>query len=179
MVFSKTIDDIRPLMFSYFKNNEENKDYVLGQNYYEWYWSYSNQIKPKNVLEIGVKWGYSSIAMGLGYNLIENLYLYDNEAKGIPLRLAVENIQTAMPYTKIFPQVLNTLNIDKNSVHFDFKFDIIHIDGGHSYQAALNDIEWTHEHLSDCGIIIVDDTKQHSQIPTGMHKSINYAIFDF
>lgn len=181
MLFKKRINNARPLMLAYYKDLEENKDYVLGRNYYEWYWSYANQIKPENVLEIGVKWGYSSIAMGLGCNSIKNLFLYDNEKKGVPLSSAVENIQKALLDTKIFPNVLDTLDIRKDSMKYEFKFDIIHIDGGHRYNEVLNDLYWTNIHLSDKGIIIMDDTKQLNGVSSkeGTYQQVNAAISDF
>lgn len=153
---AKSIDNIRPLMLNYFIGEDCQCKHVICGNYYEWYYSYARQYKPRRVLEIGVRWGYSVIAMYLGSSSIDEFFLVDSEVDGIRLDDAIWNIRRLIKGDA----VIKALCVDTQktaSLGFDGMFDIIHIDGHHSASGITHDLNLVYPLFSPKGIIICDD----------------------
>lgn len=125
--------------------------------YYHAYVAVAQVLKPESILEIGVKRGYSLVSLFRGFNGIRRIYGIDTQG-WVPdsQRMARENLRAAgyageltLPvvssrgYAKMLPQVP--------------PFDLIHVDGDHSYDGAYRDILEYWPLLREGGSMIVDD----------------------
>lgn len=123
-------------------------------NYYEWYYSYAQALRPRTILEIGCLYGYSSIAMIMGHPAIERLHLFDSGAYGVPVTEAVENIKRI--YTgRITAQGRNTQQLA--DLGLPAAMDLIHVDGDHTPKGLAHDLELVLPALAPKGLIVVDD----------------------
>ncbi len=140
------------------------KDHVLqkegprhpahSRNYYEWYYSYAQALQPTTVLEIGVLYGYSSIAMIMGHPGIQRLYLFDMGAYGTPLTEGTANI-TRIFKGMIHPRAVNTQTL--LSLDVPELIDLIHVDGDHTPKGLAHDLDLVLPCLAPKGLIVVDD----------------------
>jgi len=123
-------------------------------NYYEWYFSYAQTLRPRTILEIGVLYGYSSIAMIMGHPEIERLYLFDNGTYGVPIAEAVAHIGRFFK-GKIIPAPQDTQKAA--ALRLPEKIDLIHVDGDHSPRGLAHDLDLVLPHLASKGLIVADD----------------------
>lgn len=101
-------------------------------------------VKPKRILEIGVRFGYSARSFLFAAPKASYLGLDIDEPSwgpysGVPRLWATERLRELYPYNSI-----NTYKIDTQKEKPSFvseSFDFIHIDADHSYEGALNDME--------------------------------------
>lgn len=129
-----------------------------GSNYYQLYAALTKIVKPKRMLEVGVRLGFSAIAMLAGHP-IEDITGIDNERMiKDSQRLAKENIL----FTG-FNRKLDMYVGQSNYVLLrnEFKpFDLIHIDGEHTKLTAMLDIWSAWRFLRYGGTMVVDDAQQ-------------------
>jgi predicted O-methyltransferase YrrM len=127
-------------------------EYLKSNNYYEYYYAISKHYQPKKILEIGVRYGYSLGVMVSGSNNIEKVVGIDcDDYEKNSLNVAEENIKkyikTSLEYT--------FLNVDSHTItKFDDFYDLIHIDGDHSYEGKIKDLNLL---KNSCKVAIVDD----------------------
>lgn len=129
--------------------------------YYHAYVSVALIIKPKSVLEVGVRLGYSLVSMLRGFSKIENIVGIDTET-WVPesQRLAKENLCAAG-----YSGSLQLPSVSSRGYAAKLKdfgtFDIVHIDGDHSYYGALLDmLEYWPLVRAGGGVMIVDDLQR-------------------
>jgi predicted O-methyltransferase YrrM len=129
-------------------------DYLDSKIYYEYYYAISKFYQPSSILEIGVRFGYSLGSMIKGSDKIQFV-------KGIDCEdpfYGVNTLKTAEINIKkyINPNVkCEFLNQDSHSIkELDQKYDLIHIDGDHSYEGKIKDLNLALDH---CKVLVVDD----------------------
>jgi len=130
--------------------------------YYEMYYAVAWHLKPRKILEIGNRFGYSAIAMSLGCNdtLKQfhgiDLECYANPFGGSSQRIFAENWISVHGHD----QKLNIKIQDSHdtTTQFPAECDLVHVDGDHTEEGAYQDIMrvWE-ESLAPGGTIIVDD----------------------
>ena len=157
----KAVDSIRERMQPYFLGGEEATDYARSNNYYEWYFTYARQVRPRRVLEIGVRLGYSAIAMLLGYPGVGELVLFDDGSYGHSVQDAAKNIRRAAGSVRIVAHRLNTQAVRR--LPATGKFDLIHVDGDHTYQGTIHDLGLVLPLLSRRGVVVLDDVDHISR----------------
>ncbi|MFH2138908.1 MAG: class I SAM-dependent methyltransferase [Candidatus Omnitrophota bacterium] len=153
-------------------------------DYYNYYYSYGRHFSPKNILEIGVRYGYSLISQVKGAQTSDsfvNAVGIDNQSyESGSERIAYDNIKAVTDKFKL-------INADSQKVTDlreyvgDMKFDLIHVDGDHSYKGCLHDLNITKEVLADKGIIVIDDIFLGScRVFQAVNKFLqdNAALFD-
>lgn len=140
----------KEFFFEYLK--EGHSDYINSGNYYEIYYAISNYYNPSSILEIGVRYGYSLMSMIEGSNNIKDVVGYDiDEYESDGLLLAENNINKYKSKNiNLVLKNINSQSIDK----LDREYDIIHIDGCHSYIGKLHDLELC---VNKCKVLIIDD----------------------
>jgi predicted O-methyltransferase YrrM len=135
-----------------FGNNPE----IPVKDYYNFYYSYAQSWKPKSVLEIGVRLGYSAIALVSGAG--EALEKYIGIDAEIDILDSLELTKTVLSEHTEAQIRLIKCNTQNDDLPTDLgRFDLIHIDADHSFNGCLNDLLWSLS-LADVGTrIIIDD----------------------
>lgn len=136
-------------------------EYITSNNYYEWYYSLTKEINPESILEIGVRYGYSLCCMALacgkdvyleGWDSVDTLPLVERDI----LDIAKENLKN-LGYNNF-----NIITQDSHSVQkMPRKFDLVHIDGDHSYQGKIMDLDLV---KNSCKYLIIDDYHHLPQV---------------
>jgi len=146
----KSIFEVVPSYIFREKETDEHRSYICSENYYEFYYAISKYFKPKTILEIGVRLGYSFASMYAGsFDTIKYMEGWDNCSY-------VENsVEISKINLKNFIKCdFNILDIDSHIQIMKEYYDLIHIDGDHTYDGAIKDLELTKLHAKT---IIVDD----------------------
>lgn len=129
-----------------------------GTNYYSWYYTIGYIRRPRVVVEIGTRFGYSILSMftsSESKERLEMVHCFDNESDVAgSIATASENFRAAsIPHriTLANTQYMQSLQISGA--------DICHIDGDHSESGCFHDCILGWETLSDGGCLIIDDAK--------------------
>lgn len=159
----KSIHDVIP---SEFFTKYDSYDYVWSGNCFEIYYGLAKYIQPKTFLEIGVRFGFSFLPLMIGGDKLEYCLGYDNEEYGNN-SIATENI--AKYYTGKAKYEILTLN-SHTIKKLPMFFDIISIDGDHSYNGKIQDLELTLDH---CKFVIIDDYDYHNDVKNSSNFFVN------
>ena len=116
----------------------------ISMGEYDVYEEITKQYKPKTILEIGVLFGYSSIAMIMGcHDVLKEFIGYDTEKKtknsnaiaGMNINLLFQKLD--IMDRRGIVKFTNVLNLGV----FANKYDIVHIDGDHSFKGCYSDLQ--------------------------------------
>ncbi len=145
------VDALLPLVHQ----DDRSADYIHSGTYYEWYAAYAQYFRPRRILEIGSRRGYSLAAMLLATNSIDRVVSIDNESYGVTVdelhaTLAKVIATDRFSIWKLDSQQLSRLPTDE-------QFDLIHVDGDHTESGALHDLQLVQSHVAENGIIVLDD----------------------
>jgi predicted O-methyltransferase YrrM len=142
----------------------------LKTNYYNYYYSYGRHFKPKSIFEIGVRAGYT------GYFLLKGSGA--TKYRGIDLECYMKNSnkKAEQLLSRACDDVLVTLVNSHSLSELDQKYDMIHVDGDHTYKGKVQDLELALENLAEGGVIVVDDYTDKN--PTGkvVKKATDFVI---
>jgi hypothetical protein len=146
-------------------DGDDSADYVVSGNCYEWYFSYPMRLRriPSRVLEIGIRYGYSAVALMMG-SLHRSRFVeywgFDDGSYGVDPLEQIGRIESMFEPGSVglLVKKINTQKIDRMSDVIGL-FDIIHIDALHTAdgEAEAHDLRLVAPLLQDGGIIIVDD----------------------
>lgn len=129
----------------------------------------------KNFLEVGFNAGHSCMSV-LHYNPnIKNVLIFDiNHHKYTePIYNTIKDMKQHQNVNFNFIKGDSTQTIP--NFETTIKYDFIHIDGGHSYQVAKDDIENCRKFASDQHILLIDDCSLHST-DTCLEKAVHECI---
>lgn len=148
-----TLEILKPWM--------DRAGYHPPKNQYEVYTEVARMHEPLSYLEIGVWHGWSAMAVLLGWPLIREVALVDDESRKVSLEEARQNIWEmchklgwlVKPSVRLVVADTKTLT----ELPGDGVIDLIHVDGEHTTQAVLHDLELALPRLSLEGTILVDD----------------------
>ena len=143
-------------------------DYVHCGNYYEWYAGYASALRPRRVLEIGSRRGYSLAAMLLACDEIQEVVAFDNESYGVTVAELRANVARLKHRASVTAFAMDTQRIDRLPV--DGVFDLIHVDGDHSEQGALHDLRLVANQLGPRGLMVVDDIIFYPSVMTAVAR---------
>lgn len=136
-------------------------DFLMLGRTYNWYYAVGAVKAARRILETGVKYGYSAIAMckgAMSLGITPEFVGIDAEADGItcnPIATAALT-ELGIPHT-ILP--MNTRDVDGirfKLFGFDL-YDIVHIDADHSPEGIERELRIAKEFCSPTGLILVDD----------------------
>jgi len=153
----KACDNAVPYLDPYVLKQDRGAPWLDCRDNYEWYYTYGHEFKPQRILEVGVRFGYSVLAMMFGANgCTEHVSLYDNEQEE-PGSLNVANDLI----NKAFPDVVVSIHKTDTQIydpaHGEGPFDLIHIDADHRPEAVRHDITVFWSLLRSSGVMILDD----------------------
>ena len=142
----------------------ERLGHTLGDRFEPWHWTeyypryaaWARQVQPRAILEIGVRYGYTALAMLSPLSESRPLYRgVDNEsyAPGC-LQIAHEMLKIHTPWA-----LTRFLKMDTYDGIYDFgeTYDLIHVDGDHTEAGALRDLRLAWARLTPGGVLILDD----------------------
>ncbi len=110
-------------------------------------------LKPKSILEVGVRFGYSLASLACGAGLSVNVFGVDQESyeKGSNA-IATASLKTLGVEAQI--TFADSKGFDVAKVTGRSQFDLIHIDGDHTTEGALRDLMFYSKHTK---CILLDD----------------------
>lgn len=134
-------------------------DYMHCGDYYELYYAISKFYQPESILEIGVRYGYSLYSLVKGSDKVNFVLGYDiDEYDEGSLAVAEKNLKEFLSDDiEIIMQNENTQHIEE----LDGFVDMIHIDGDHSYDGKVHDLEITKQ---KCKVLIIDDYEHIKEV---------------
>lgn len=128
-----------------------------SDRYYQFYSAIGKIISPRSILEIGVRLGYSLIAMLRGFPSVEKIVGIDNESGVAGSQgWAADNLRSAG-----FAGSLSLPVCDSSAAwpaEAAMAFDLVHVDGNHSYEGTGHSLLLAWTRLRPGGIAVVDDT---------------------
>ena len=141
----------------------------LKINYYNFYYSYGKHFQPKSIFEIGVRAGYTGYFLLKGSETkkyrgidLENYWPGSNNKAQKLLQRVCDDVEVTL---------LNSHSLKK----LDQLYELIHVDGDHSYNGKVLDLELALANLAPNGVIVVDDYTNTNE--TG--KIVKKATDDF
>ncbi len=138
------------------RSSDPNDIPAFSGKKYDDYGGYGYCIKPESIFEVGVAAGYSIAAMVYGAQGSVRRAMFVDRSPDV--------YETVEKVAKWFPEVtvkfycLDTQTSDVRQVR-SYSYDIVHIDGNHTYEGATNDLKNFGVQVSQRGLIVVDDTK--------------------
>ena len=145
-----------------FFTNEDKENFYGKHAFrkYAFYYTYVKLFKPETILEIGVRNGYSLLSM---MSADENVYIdgVDNETEKTfenVKKYKNENVRLIHETSDKFFEINRSQVFGNDKYQFSGidMYDLIHIDGDHSYEQCKKDITNAFEIAND--IIVIDDS---------------------
>lgn len=133
----------------------------LNANCYVWHYSLGYYLRPRIVVEIGTRFGYSILSMFRSPQSRERLqmvYCFDNEscAAGSTKHAAKHFNANNIPHTI---SVVDTQTLDELPIS---GADLCHVDADHSSDGCMHDCLIAWECLKQGGYLLIDDAKFYS-----------------
>ena len=148
------------MMKPYWDDNPGKFPWPPRSNYYEHYMMWSALVRPRAFLEIGVMYGWSAMAVLAGCRNIKRMALIDSELYKIPVEEAKRRVAGFCEDQRIPIPAITAIKADTNKLAelpLVGMFDLVHVDGEHSAEAAYHDLILVEPFASHA--IIVDDLK--------------------
>lgn len=127
---------------------KEQMEHDATREYSESLYNIAKKFQPKTMLEIGCMWGVSALAFLTATE--GHLTSVDlSEWTHAPEELKANGLLDRWRF-------INASSEQYWKTH-DEKFDLVYIDGDHSYEYALNDISEGWQRISKGGVLVIDD----------------------
>lgn len=139
-----------------------NQGWNEANTYYADFCGLAHKYAPKSVLEIGVRYGYSGIAICQGaFDAGRRQIHYTGmDWEGVAYRsngVAKENFLRFAPFARPEIHFINTQTQEWPASVLKDRYDFINVDGDHSYEGALHDMHGCWPLLLPGGIMTIDD----------------------
>jgi hypothetical protein len=128
---------------------------------YAWYWGLGAAKAPQRIMEFGVRYGYSAIAMARGAlwaGVTPRYYGVDLEADGIASNpIAEAAIRSFIPDVRLIQMDTKQVADTVAALNGFGCPEIIHIDGDHSGEGIRAEIAIAKMYIRPNGLILIDD----------------------
>jgi hypothetical protein len=154
-----------PTIYDYALNQQKNCPVNMGgEGAVDILYSITKYKQPKNIIETGVAYGWSSLAILLGIKDIENAYLISNDMPYIKMNnddyvgcVVPGNLKSRWELQRL-PDVVG---IPKALKKFDYRIDLCHYDSDKSYTGRMFAYPLLWDALVPGGIFISDDIQDN------------------
>lgn len=128
---------------------------------YSWYYLIAQAVRPKIILEIGTRFGYSVVAMCSSPEAkqsVSMVHCVDDEScvSGSLTYASQQMNRQQIKHTMHRTGTQNLSSLDINSV------DLCHVDADHSANGCFHDAMLCWQSLNDGGYMLIDDMKWYS-----------------
>jgi predicted O-methyltransferase YrrM len=133
------------------------------ENYYQMYFAIASAVRPRTYLEIGTRFGYSTVAVARGSEELKRVVSCDLQTYDNPYLLSSQEIAERNLRSSGFAGETRFISDDSRRLaqHIAAElFDLILVDGDHSYEGCRSDILTCYEMLGPRGILMIDDLDQ-------------------
>jgi len=134
----------------------ESKEWWAHPDNYPRYVEMGARLKPRSILELGAFEGYGLIGFWMGAgNIVQRLDWVDNESytPDSNAHCCANLAYAAQALHRPLPRSIHTLS--KEGFVTNGRYDLIHVDGDHTYEGALADMLWAWERKP--AALLVDD----------------------
>lgn len=141
----------------------------LFTGYFADYAGMARKYKPKRILEIGVRYGYTGLVFVhaikklRGSPNVEYLGLDDESYHGGSNTRANQNFRAVFPDVPMKAMTWNSILMGLPPEIG--KFDLIHVDGNHEKRWAVHDLKLVWPILNEGGIVMMDDASMMADDP--------------
>jgi predicted O-methyltransferase YrrM len=142
----------------------------MNKDTYIWYYILGQVFRPKTILEIGTRFGYSLRSMILGSEQTSEIWFYDSELdyEG-SIQYVVDYFSGNFPNVLVNWTKINTRELKKLDVNQ--KVDLCHIDAEHSAKGCYEDCWLCYEILDkQSGVMLIDDVGDNQEVRIGADK---------
>lgn len=108
----------------------------------------------KNILEIGVRGGYSTLALNCAVGLVKG--------KLTSVDIAKPKLKLQLPFPKNWTFVQSDSLVFLRALKSNEKFDIVFIDGNHTYSQVKQELKLLAIHVDKSSLILLHDTMPHT-----------------
>jgi hypothetical protein len=144
---------------------DRGEDYLQDKRSYAWYWAIGRVVMPRSMAEIGVRFGYSGVAVSKGCGRLESFTGFDNESY-VPGCLTVAHVNLLGRV-----RAAAMYRIDTQAIESDLGdelprtgVNLFHIDGDHTFNGADKDLWLAQRGTKQGGFILVDDIDWHPEV---------------
>ncbi len=130
------------------------------ENYYQMFFALAAALQPRSYLEIGTRFGYSLVAVARGAASLEHVVSCDLETYDNPHALTSQQIAERNLRASGYRGKARFLADDSRRLPqyvAGNRFDLILVDGDHTYEGCCSDILTCYPLLSPGGVLMVDD----------------------
>lgn len=159
-------------------------DWYVTDDYYQWYYSYGYNFKPKSYLEFGLRYGYSMIAVMRGALAAGTYVEYASAVDAEIYSTIGSNLIAKNILNRIFPNLKleifkeNSVNFDVNNLQLK-RYDMIHLDASHEIIGLAIEIEKAWPILKPNGVMIIDDVFLDIDNTFMIHKFLSRWVLDY
>ncbi len=147
-------EELLPYVHPDDKKDPEVMAVMASHHYYSIYRDLAALVQPTSILEIGVRYGYSGIAMLMGAGREAKFVGIDREFWKNSNAWAMTGLRS---FTDGPVELFDTDTRISDTLSMHGNFQLAHIDGDHASQFAIHDLDLVDEVLDADGTIIVDD----------------------
>jgi predicted O-methyltransferase YrrM len=133
------------------------------ENYYQIYFALAALLRPATYLEIGTRFGYSTVAVARGAPSLQRIVSCDLQAYGNPYGVPSQSVAERNLRASGYGGEAMFIAADSRDLtkHIGGEtFDLILVDGDHSYEGCSADIRLCRELLHPKGVMLIDDADQ-------------------
>ena len=168
MLDFKSTGSVYDILEPHVHPTDVGQPYLKYEDYYGLYLDISRKVKPKVIVEIGVRFGYSAIVMLSGVDGDCSYFGFDNQSYGEvnPNEYAAKEINKVCKRRSEIV-LLDTQTVTELPGLEGIKADLIHVDGAHYAKGVRHDLDLVAKYTHPDTYIIVDDTNHKGMEDAG------------
>ena len=150
-----------------------HSSYMFSDNYYPVLQQLALDYRAVDILEVGVRLGYSATSFVDGNPYVRTYTGLDNESylPGSNAK-ALQNIRHVRPDLPVSVSKLDTMSDDPSRLLIDRRFDFVHIDGDHTEAGAYRDIMRFWPYVLPGGRMLVDDSSNIADVRNAIKRAV-------